>query len=88
MKNARRGEKRWQATVRYRSKVGTVPVVHEIEELDELQNLVEHGPDWHAISGIEIVLTRNPWPELTIEEADTRTHAQAMASMKASRKVQ
>jgi hypothetical protein len=54
-----RGQKRWQAKILYRSKVGMVPIIHELEELEELQKWVEHGPDWHAISRIEIVLIGN-----------------------------
>lgn len=44
-----RSTKRWSAVVHYRSDSGLVEVPHDIEELAELQDLVERGPDWNAI---------------------------------------
>lgn len=62
---------RWLATVTYKSECGLVPVEHDIEELDELHNLVERGPDWNAIEKIEIVLARKSHGEtITIEAAE------------------
>jgi hypothetical protein len=50
--------KRWLATVTYRSNAGPVSVTYDIEELDEIQQLVERGPDWNSIIDIRIVLAR------------------------------
>lgn len=61
---------RWKVTIYYRSdEIGLVDVEHGIEELEELQDLVERGPDWNAIERIVVVLDRRSHPDLTIEGA-------------------
>jgi hypothetical protein len=60
---------RWKATIFYRSENGLVDVEHALEELDELQDIVERGPDWNTIQGIIIELDRTSEPGLTIEQA-------------------
>lgn len=60
---------RWRAVIHYRSDKGPVDVRHDIEELDELHNLVELGPDWNSIERIEITLARTTG-RCTIEEAE------------------
>lgn len=60
---------RWRATVWYRSAHGLIDVQHEMEELEELQNLVERGPHWDAIDRIDIVRADGQERQLTIEEA-------------------
>ena len=47
---------RWIATVIYRGDLGPIDVEHHVEELSELHDLVERGPDWNCIERIEIVL--------------------------------
>lgn len=64
--------KRWNAVIHYRSEVGVVDVPHEIEELAELQDLVEHGPDWNTIADITIKLVDPDPVGLTVEEAERR----------------
>ncbi len=61
---------RWAATIWYRTDrgCGLCGVTHDIEEIEELQNLVERGPDWRAIEKIEIELQRFD-RKLTVEEA-------------------
>jgi len=61
---------RWQATVFYRSELGTTDVVHYLEEMDELEMLVERGPNFYTIDRIEIVAAQSPYPELTLEQAE------------------
>ena len=64
---------RWIATIFYRSENGIVDVCHEIEEICDLHDLVERGPDWNAIDRIEIRLQRRTQPETdTIEKAALR----------------
>jgi hypothetical protein len=50
--------KRWRAKVHYRksaqSLVGGKTDVYEVDELEELHNLVERGPDFNAIKKIVI----------------------------------
>lgn len=64
------GVKRWCAIVTYRSDNGPVDVQHDIEELDEIADLVEAGPDWGAISSIHITLARPSAEGMTLEEAE------------------
>ncbi|MBV8664649.1 MAG: hypothetical protein JO107_16290 [Hyphomicrobiales bacterium] len=65
---------RWQARITYRSELGSIDVDHAIEELSELHDLVERGPDWNAIVEIKITLdpTRASHPVDTIEDAQRR----------------
>ncbi len=64
--------KRWQATIFYRSDAGIVDVTHALEEIEELHDLVERGPDWNTIEKIEITLARVDEPGDTIEAAAQR----------------
>lgn len=63
---------RWTATIYYRHDAGLVDVVHYIEEIEDLHELVEAGPNFYAIERIEIVLTDPsfPQPGLTVEQAE------------------
>lgn len=61
--------KRWTANVIYRSANGPVSVIHDIEELDEISDLVERGPDWNSIEKIEIILALVSEPGLLVEDA-------------------
>ena len=61
-------EPRWRATVHYRTEAGPVDVDHHIEELADLQELVEQGPDWNTIERIEIVLMRVSTPSMKVED--------------------
>jgi hypothetical protein len=63
-----RAQKRWRAMVYYRTNNGVVSVQHDIEELGEIEELIERGPNWYTIERIEIVLSDDTDP-LTIEEA-------------------
>lgn len=50
--------KRWVAKISYHTEAGPKVVVREIEELSELHDIVETGPNWDAIEGIEITKGR------------------------------
>lgn len=61
---------RWHATIYYRSKTGTpLNVEYDIEELEELQDLIERGPDWNTILHIYVQLARKTHPDMTLEQA-------------------
>lgn len=62
--------KRWSATIFFRTETGLIDVIHELEELEELQGLVERGPNWDTIEKIEIVKLRDPDHRLTVEAAE------------------
>jgi hypothetical protein len=51
-----------------------VEVDPDFEELEELQRLIERGPDWNTI--VSIVVTLNPertsYPDDTVEAAEQR----------------
>jgi hypothetical protein len=49
-------DKRWHAEIVYNDDTPTDAV--EFEELDELQDLVERGPDWNTIDKIIVTLNR------------------------------
>lgn len=62
--------KRWQATIWYRSDSGPLDVTFDIEELEEVHDLVEHGPLWDTIERIEITLQRPALDaQITVEQA-------------------
>lgn len=61
---------RWRATVFYRTDGGPVDVVHDLEELADLHEMVERGPHWDTIERIEIVrVNHNTDRALTVERA-------------------
>lgn len=63
---------RWKATLVYRTDNGPVDVEHEFEEIEDLHDLVERGPDWNTLVKITIVLARVSTPSLTVEQASNR----------------
>src|SRR5208337_2247042 len=65
--------KRWVAVIWYRTDAGLIDVEHEMEELGELQEIVEHGPNWYALDRIEI---RHAWQNgtETIEQMTIEDH--------------
>ena len=42
-------EKRWLVVLTYRTEHGPVEVEHFVEELEEIHDLVEAGPDWNTL---------------------------------------
>ena len=61
---------RWIATVNYRTTSGIIDVQHDLEEIEELQELVEAGPHWDTIDSIRIIRADGAERELTVEEAE------------------
>lgn len=60
---------RWKAVATYRTENGPIEVEHEFEELFELHDLIERGPDWDTIIDIKVTLARPSEPGLTVEQA-------------------
>jgi hypothetical protein len=60
---------RWHACINYRTAGPVLDVHHDFEELDELHDLVERGPDWNAIESIVVTLARTTG-RLTLEASD------------------
>lgn len=61
-------EKRWKAVATYRSDAGPIDIEWDIEELEELQDLVERGPDWNCLVDIRITLNRR-YHGMTVEQS-------------------
>lgn len=72
---SRPDHKRWIVTLYYRSEAAkVVDVEHHIEELGEIEDIVEHGPDWNTIieGRIRLNPNRRTAEGLTIEESQRR----------------
>jgi hypothetical protein len=50
--------KRWRAVIEYATHLGTETVEHYLEEVTELHNVIEHGPDWNTLLKCTLVLNR------------------------------
>jgi hypothetical protein len=75
---------RWLAIVKYRTNAGVNEVDHQFEELFELHDLIERGPDWNCVEGIHIQLNpRRKAYNDTVEHAERREisleHVRALA---------
>lgn len=62
---------RWHAVALYQTQSGPVDVHHDVEELEELQDLIERGPNWYALIEIRITLNHGDAVPMTVEEAET-----------------
>jgi hypothetical protein len=60
---------RWHAVVGYKTDGGVVDVHHDIDELEEIQMLVERGPDWNTVTEITITLAIRSHDDLTVEQS-------------------
>lgn len=60
---------RWVAKITYRRDAGNEDRIVSFEELHELHDIVEGGPDFYAIEHIEI-RTNGRVPLTTIEQAE------------------
>ncbi|RWP35038.1 hypothetical protein [Mesorhizobium sp.] len=43
------GDKRWKAVLVYDHQNGPITIEHFLEEISELHNVIEHGPDWNTL---------------------------------------
>jgi len=65
---------RWLATVKYRTDAGISEVDHQFEEMFDLHDLIERGPDWNCIENIHIELNpRRKQYDDTVEQSSRRT---------------
>lgn len=60
---------RWHAVIHYRTETGTRDVEWYLEEIEDLHDRVEHGPNWDTITGIEIKRVNPLDRDLTVERA-------------------
>lgn len=62
--------KRWIADIVYNTENGPLVVTHDVDEIDELQNVVERGPSFETIEHVIVRYARNiERDKLTVEEA-------------------
>lgn len=60
---------RWLAEITYMTDAGQNVVQHDVEELEDLHDIVERGPDWNAIDEIKVTLQRRSYSK-TVEETE------------------
>ncbi|KZS55262.1 hypothetical protein ACC677_02500 [Rhizobium ruizarguesonis] len=62
-------DKRWKVCITYRYDDGPRETVTFIEEIAELDDIIEHGPDWNAMVDCQITLNGRNYPEdWTVEQ--------------------
>jgi hypothetical protein len=57
---------RWLIEIDYRTENGNITVDHHVEELEDLHDVVERGPDWNTIEEIRVHLN----PQRTLDPGD------------------
>ncbi|MBB2692178.1 UNVERIFIED_ORG: hypothetical protein GGI62_003348 [Rhizobium esperanzae] len=61
--------KRWKVCITHRFDGGPRTTVFFIEEIAELDDIIEHGPDWNALVDCRITLNGGNYPEdWTVEQ--------------------
>ena len=61
--------KRWKVVATYRSESGPIDVQHDIQELHELHDLIELGPDWNSLV---VITLADKSSAVSVEEAARR----------------
>jgi hypothetical protein len=49
---------RWKAVIEYSGDEGPTSVDHYFEEISDLHNIIEHGPDWNTLIRCTVTLNR------------------------------
>lgn len=68
--NVRETRKRWRIVAVYASEHGDIDVEHFVEELEDLQEIVEAGPNWYALKHIAVFLNVPDDQRITLEHED------------------
>jgi hypothetical protein len=50
--------KRWKVIIEYRTDTGRLTVEHLLEEISELHQVIEKGPDWNTLIRCTVTLNR------------------------------
>ena len=76
---------RWLAIVKYRTNAGVNEVDHQFEELFELHDLIERGPDWNCVESIHIQLNsqRKAYND-TVEQTERRKFSRDLLALAAA----
>lgn len=56
-------DKRWKVSITYLHDDGPRKTVTFIEEIVELNDIIEHGPDWNAMVDCRITLNVRSYPK-------------------------
>jgi hypothetical protein len=57
---------RWHAVAVYQTDAGVVDVEHDFDELVELHNLIERGPDCRSLLGVTVTYVGYLRPDMSI----------------------
>lgn len=61
---------RWQVKVIYRTEIGNIDVIHDVEDIEDMSRLIEAGPHWDTIVRMEVMrFGQNVDVGLTVERA-------------------
>ena len=72
MKATAKSGKRWKAIATYRTNNCQIEKVHFVEEIEELQHVLEQGPDWNALVDCRITYDHQCRPpDWTVEQGAT-----------------
>jgi hypothetical protein len=53
------GEKRWRAVIEYEHQNGPIVIEHFLEEISDLHNIIERGPEWSTLVRCTVTLNRD-----------------------------
>lgn len=68
------GEKRWRAVIEYAHRNGPVTIEPFFEDFAELQQIVQHGPDWNTLTRCTLTLNRADGGPSQNRMAQTKRH--------------
>ena len=60
---------RWIVTIVYRGDLGLIDVEHHVEEIADVHDMIERGPDWNCLERVEIKLNPKRADNCTYEES-------------------
>lgn len=52
------GDKRWRAVIEYGHENGPITIEHFFEQVSDLHDIIEHGPDWNTLVNCVVTLNR------------------------------
>lgn len=53
------GDKRWKAVLVYHHQNGPITIEHFFEEVSDLHDIIEHGPDWNSLVTCTVTINRH-----------------------------
>jgi hypothetical protein len=68
------GDKRWKAVTEYAHENGPIVIEHYFEEIGDLHNIIEQGPDWNTLVKCTVTLNRGDGGEQQESKQQARQH--------------